>query len=113
MVPSLSQINPIHTTPSYLSKIHFNIIHPHMSWSSQWSLSFWLSHHYPTFIRLLPHSSCLPCSSHPPSLDHSNHIWWRVQVMRLLMGIHNSKYNLYLHIHQRTSRQVKRNYTLL
>jgi hypothetical protein len=22
----LSQINPVHTTPSYLSKIHFNII---------------------------------------------------------------------------------------
>jgi hypothetical protein len=24
--PALSQINPLHTTPSYLSKIHFNII---------------------------------------------------------------------------------------
>jgi hypothetical protein len=28
LVPILSQINPVHTTPSYLSKIHFNIIHP-------------------------------------------------------------------------------------
>jgi hypothetical protein len=27
----LSQINPIHTTSSYLSKIHFNIILPPMS----------------------------------------------------------------------------------
>jgi hypothetical protein len=27
-VPILSQTNPIHTIPSYLSKIHFNIIHP-------------------------------------------------------------------------------------
>jgi hypothetical protein len=25
--PLLSHINPVHTTPSYLSKIHFNIIH--------------------------------------------------------------------------------------
>jgi hypothetical protein len=25
---SLSQIDPIHTIPSYLSKIHFNIVHP-------------------------------------------------------------------------------------
>jgi hypothetical protein len=30
----LSQINPIHTTPFGLSKIHFNIIHPPSSWSS-------------------------------------------------------------------------------
>jgi hypothetical protein len=29
----LSQINPVHTTLSYLSKIHFNIIHPATSWS--------------------------------------------------------------------------------
>jgi hypothetical protein len=27
VVPILSQINPIHI-PSYLSKIHFNIVHP-------------------------------------------------------------------------------------
>jgi hypothetical protein len=30
----LSQINPIYTIPSYLSKIHFNIVHPPTSWSS-------------------------------------------------------------------------------
>jgi hypothetical protein len=34
LVPILSQINPIHTTPSYFSKFHFNIAHPFMSWSS-------------------------------------------------------------------------------
>jgi hypothetical protein len=28
LVPILSQINPIHPNPSYLSKIHFNIVHP-------------------------------------------------------------------------------------
>ncbi|PNF21459.1 hypothetical protein B7P43_G13521, partial [Cryptotermes secundus] len=31
LVPILSQINPIHTTTSYLSEIHFNVIHPHTS----------------------------------------------------------------------------------
>jgi hypothetical protein len=30
LVHILSQINPIHTIPSYLSKIHFNIVHPPM-----------------------------------------------------------------------------------
>jgi hypothetical protein len=34
LVPILSQINSVYTTPSYLSNIHFNIIHPPTSWSS-------------------------------------------------------------------------------
>jgi hypothetical protein len=34
LVPILSQINPIHTIPPYLSKIHFNIIHSTVSWFS-------------------------------------------------------------------------------
>jgi hypothetical protein len=34
LVPILSQINPIHTIPCYLSKIHFNIIHARTSRSS-------------------------------------------------------------------------------
>jgi hypothetical protein len=29
--PNLSQINPVLATSSYLSKIHLNIINPHMS----------------------------------------------------------------------------------
>jgi hypothetical protein len=33
LVPILSQVNPVHTTSFYLSKIDFNI-HPSMSWSS-------------------------------------------------------------------------------
>jgi hypothetical protein len=33
-VPILSKVNPVHTTPSYLSKVHFNIILPPMSRSS-------------------------------------------------------------------------------
>jgi hypothetical protein len=36
--------------PSYLSKVHFNIVHPPTPWSSLWSLSFWLSHQYPIRI---------------------------------------------------------------
>jgi hypothetical protein len=34
LVPILSQINPVHTTPSYLSMNHFNIIHSPTPWSS-------------------------------------------------------------------------------
>ena len=36
LVPIMSQIFSVHTIPSYLSKNHFNIVHPLMPWSSQW-----------------------------------------------------------------------------
>jgi hypothetical protein len=39
-----------------------------MSWSSWWSLSFWLSHQYPTCIPFLLHSCYMPCPSLPSSL---------------------------------------------
>jgi hypothetical protein len=44
LLPILSHINPIHTIPSYLSKIHPDIVHPPTSRSSQWSPSFCVSH---------------------------------------------------------------------
>jgi hypothetical protein len=49
LVPILSQINPVHTTPSYLSKINFNIVHPPTFWSSY----------------------CLLCTSYRPVLGHN------------------------------------------
>jgi hypothetical protein len=47
LVTPLSQINPVRTTPSYLSKIHFNIIHTFIF------PSFWISHQYTQCIPLL------------------------------------------------------------
>jgi hypothetical protein len=66
LVPNLSHITPIHTTPSYLSKKHINMVHTPTSRSSQWSLTFWLSHQYPICIPLLPHSCYMLCPSHRP-----------------------------------------------
>jgi hypothetical protein len=60
LAPILSQINAIHTILSYLSQIHFNISHPPTSWSSQWSLSFWLSHQYPICSPLIPIRATCP-----------------------------------------------------
>jgi hypothetical protein len=37
-IPILNQINPIHTIPSYLFKIHFNIVHPPTSCLSKESV---------------------------------------------------------------------------
>jgi hypothetical protein len=73
LVQILSQINPVHNNPSYLSKIHCSIIHSPTSWSSSWSLFFCLSRQYPICIPLLPHSCYMLCPSHPPWLDHSNY----------------------------------------
>jgi hypothetical protein len=48
--PEPDRSSPYH--PSYVSKIHFNTVHPPTPWSFQWSLSFWPSHQYPI---------CIPC----------------------------------------------------
>jgi hypothetical protein len=71
LVPILSQINPFHTMSSYLYKIHFNIVHPPTSCSSQWSLSFCPSHQYSICIPILYYSCCMPCPSHPPWLENA------------------------------------------
>jgi hypothetical protein len=79
------QSNPIHTIPSYLSKIHFDIVHPPTSWSSQWSLSFWLSNQYSICTPLHPYSCYMARPSHPSWLDYSHYTWRRVQVTKLLI----------------------------
>jgi hypothetical protein len=76
LVPILSQINPVHTTPSYLFKIHLNIIHPPTPWSSGIPTNNLCAFLFsPICARL----------SHLPPLDDSNYTWWRVQVMKLLI----------------------------
>jgi hypothetical protein len=74
------QSNPYHRIAS-----NFNTVHSPMSWSSQWSLSFWRSHQYPICIPLLPHSYHVPNPCHPSWPDHSNYTRQRVQVMKLLI----------------------------
>jgi hypothetical protein len=46
---------------------------------------FWFSHQYPICIHLGPHSCYMPCTPHPPLLDHSNYTWRSVQFMELLI----------------------------
>jgi hypothetical protein len=54
---SLSWARSIQSVPPH-PKIHFNIIYPPISQSSEWSLSFWLTHQYPICIRLRLRATC-------------------------------------------------------
>jgi hypothetical protein len=81
---SLSWARSIQSIPSHPIPLR-SIVHPPTSWSSYWSLSFWIPHQYPICIPLLPHSCYMSCSSHSPWLDYSNYVWWGVQVMKLLI----------------------------
>jgi hypothetical protein len=84
-VPISSQINPIQTIPSYLSKIHFNIIHPYIFVFLVVSFLLAFPPISSMYIHLRFHSCYIPCQSHPPWLDHSNYTWRRVQFMKHLI----------------------------
>jgi hypothetical protein len=81
-----------------------------MSWSSQWSLSFWFSHQYPICIPPHPNLCYMPCPSHPPRLDHSNYICRRVQVTKLLI-MHLSP--TFCHFIQNMAKSAGKNYVKL
>jgi len=74
-------MNPLHTFPPYLPKIHFNITFPYLRRSSEWSLSFGFSDSYFVFISHVSYSYSMPCRFHPPCFDHPSNIWSSVQVM--------------------------------
>ena len=79
LVLILSYINPVHASPSHLLKIHFNIVLPSMPRSPKWPLSL----RSPTKILYAHvHTSNL---SHSSWIDHLNYIWWRVQIIKLLV----------------------------
>ena len=50
-VSVLCQIKPVHVSPSYLLKIHFNTILPSMPRTSKWSLSLRLTHQTPPYVQ--------------------------------------------------------------
>jgi hypothetical protein len=85
LVPILSQINLIHTIPSYLSKIRFKYCPPTYALVFL-VVSFLLAFPPISYMHSSsPHSCYLPCPSHPCWRDHSNYTWRRVQVMKLLI----------------------------
>jgi hypothetical protein len=87
-VPILCQMNLIHTSKSYVPKIHFNIVLSSMPRSSKWSLPFRLSNQ--NFVRIshLAHASFdMLHSSYPTTSFNVTMGWDHVCVeLQPLMG---------------------------
>jgi hypothetical protein len=49
--PILSQVNPLHTPPTNLPKVHFDPTLPSTPWSFKWPFSFGLSHYFLSEVR--------------------------------------------------------------
>jgi hypothetical protein len=61
LVPILNQINPVHSTPSYFSKIHLILSSRlRLGFAGDLSQSLWLSHERPLCIHLLPICAACP-----------------------------------------------------
>jgi hypothetical protein len=78
-------MNPVHTSQSYFSQIHFNIILSPMSTSSYCSISIWLS--YKSYICIpLSYNAChIPYQSYSLWIYYSEYIRLRIQVTKLLI----------------------------
>jgi hypothetical protein len=94
LTPILCQMNPVYSTPSYFSKIHFNIVpHLRLGLSSCLLLSGFSSRNLQALciLLLLPHTCYMPYLS--PLLVHSNSVWRRVQIMKFhIMQISPASY---------------------
>jgi len=78
-------MNAVHTFPSYFSKIHLNVILPSTPGSHIWPLPFRFSDQNFVSISQLCHARYIPHLCRSLWFDQANHIWLKVQSMKLLI----------------------------
>jgi hypothetical protein len=83
-VPITSQTNHINGLPSYIYKIHSNIILSSTLRFSRWSLSFRFPHWNPIGTPYISHMY-MSQLSHPPWYDHLNDDLFTVQIVKLII----------------------------
>jgi len=70
--------------PSYLPKIHSNIIFPFMPGSSEWCLPIWFSYQDFVSISHLSHAYCMPSPCRSPQFHDLNNICRSIEVTKHL-----------------------------
>jgi len=71
--------------PFHFLTIHFNIFSPCTIGFSKWSLSLRFTHQHPVYNSPFPKMCYMPRPAHSAWFDHSNNIWWGVQIITLLV----------------------------
>jgi hypothetical protein len=85
IVPILSELNPVHILPYDFFKIDFNINLPSTLKSFKMSLPLSFTNKNPVYIFHISHACYMPQPSHTPWFNHPNNIFWRVQIINLLI----------------------------
>ena len=80
-VPMLRQIVPVYAA-SHLSKIHFNIILPSLSGTSEWSSTLRFPHQNAVCSSNRSHTRYLLCPSQSSWLGPLNNIWWGAESVK-------------------------------
>ena len=83
-VPTLSQLNAVHTPTSYFLKILLNIILLSTPGSPNWPLTLRFPHQNPVHVSPLPHTRYMPRPFHSSRFYHPNNIGWGEQIIKLL-----------------------------
>jgi len=82
--PEPDQSSPL---PNCISTIHFNVILPSSPKFCKWPLSLRFFHQNPVFTSIVSHACYMRRPYHFSWFDHSNNIWWAVQIIKPLHDV--------------------------